>query len=221
MFRITLGIGILLAVAPAAIGQHVASRPSAGQTATPGAAMSAASGPSGAISPPTTKQPLRMSRSPASGGERSGSISPLPSLVTTGVSLALVLSIFLAAAWALRRSLPRGARLLPAEVLEVLGRTPLAGRQHAHLVRCGNKLLLLAVSPVGAETLTEITDPIEVDRLAGLCRQADPQSTTQTFRQVFEHLGRGKASPGFIGSNRASLATDALDETLGREEADG
>ena len=58
-----------------------------------------------------------------------------------------------------------------------------------HLLRCGNKLLLVSVTPVGAETLTEVTDPIEVDRLAGLCRQAHPQSATATFRQVLNQFG--------------------------------
>jgi hypothetical protein len=58
-----------------------------------------------------------------------------------------------------------------------------------HLLRCGNKLLLVSVTPAGAETLTEVTDPLEVDRLAGLCRQAHAQSATVAFRQVFQQLG--------------------------------
>ena len=66
----------------------------------------------------------------------------------------------------------KSATLLPTEVVEVLGRAPLAGRQQMHLLRCGNKLLLVSVTPTGAETLTEVTDPVEVDRLSGLCRQA-------------------------------------------------
>ena len=59
------------------------------------------------------------------------------------------------------------------------GRAPLAGRQHVHLLRCGSKLLLVSVTPGGAETLTEVTDPAEVDRLAGLCRQAHPKDHGQ------------------------------------------
>jgi len=113
--------------------------------------------------------------------------------ITTGVaSLVLVLAIFFAAAWALRRGAPKGAAKLPAEVVEVLGRAPLAGRQFAYLVRCGNKLLLVHLTPGGAETLTEITEPAEVDRLAGLCRQAHPQSATASFRQVFQQFSRDK-----------------------------
>jgi flagellar biogenesis protein FliO len=118
-------------------------------------------------------------------------IDRLPSLGPMAGGLAIVLGLFLAAAWALRQAAPKSATLLPGEVVEVLGRAPLAGRQQMHLLRCGNKLLLVSVTPAGAETLTEVTDPVEVDRLAGLCRQAHPKSATATFRQVFQQLGAG------------------------------
>ena len=65
-----------------------------------------------------------------------------------------------------------GARHLPADVVSVLGRVPLAARQFAELLRVGNKLVLVSLTPTGAETLTEVTDPAEVDRLVGLCQQA-------------------------------------------------
>ena len=78
---------------------------------------------------------------------------------------------------------------MPGEVVEVLGRAPLANRQQIHLLRCGNKLLLVSVTPTGAETLTEITDPMEVDRLAGLCQQAQPGSATAAFRKVLQQFG--------------------------------
>jgi flagellar protein FliO/FliZ len=119
-------------------------------------------------------------------------IKPGSSIATGLASLAVVLGLFLAAAWAVRRGLPAGPAKLPNDVVEVLGRTPLAGRQFAHLIRCGNKLLLVYLAPGCAETLTEITDPVEVDRLAGLCRQAHPHSSTSSFRQVFQQFSREK-----------------------------
>lgn len=120
-------------------------------------------------------------------------MKPAASLATGAASLALVLGIFLAAAWALRRSMPQGAAKLPAEVVEVLGRAPLAGRQFAYLIRCGNKLLLVSIMQGSTETLTEITEPAEVDRLAGLCRQAHPQSATASFRHVLQQFSRDKS----------------------------
>lgn len=120
--------------------------------------------------------------------------SRLPSVVTVAGGLAVVLGIFFIVVWGIRRAAPGVLTTLPRQVVEVLGRAPLAGRQQVHLVRCGNKLLLVSVTPDAVEALTEITDPMEVDRLAGLCEQANPNSSSATFRRVlqqFAHEGKG------------------------------
>jgi flagellar protein FliO/FliZ len=119
-------------------------------------------------------------------------VKPSSGLATGLASLAVVLGLFFIAAWAVRRALPQTPANLPSEVLEVLGRTPIAGRQFAHLVRCGNKLLLVYLAPGCVETLTEITDAAEVDRLAGICRQVHPQSATASFRNIFQQFSREK-----------------------------
>lgn len=112
----------------------------------------------------------------------------LPSLPTIVGSLGLVIGLFLIAAFLMRRVTPMANTALPNEVVEILGRAPLANRQQVHLLRCGNKLLLVCVTPNGTETLTEITDPVEVDRLAAICRQNSDGSATANFRQVIEQL---------------------------------
>ena len=121
-------------------------------------------------------------------GSRPGAVS---SLLTVGSSLAVVLGLFLLVAWMFKRALPGQSGLLPREVVEVLGRTSLGARQQVHLVRCGNKLLLVSSTPGGMETLTEIAEPDEVQRLSALCRQTQPGSSTAAFRQVFQQLARG------------------------------
>ena len=151
---------------------------------------------------PTTKSNIARALRPRGAGKASGKegeanerdrpLGAASSAMTGIVSLAVVLGLFFAVAWAMRRGMPAGPALLPREAVEVLGRTPLAGRQHAHLLRCGNKVLLVYLSQGVAETLTEITDPVEVDRLVGLCRQAHPQSTTASFRQILQQIGREK-----------------------------
>jgi flagellar biogenesis protein FliO len=115
-------------------------------------------------------------------------------------ALAFVIGMFLLCAWLLRRGTRGTAALLPAEVVSVLGRVPLASQQFAQLLRVGNRLVLVSMSPSGARALTEITDRAEVDRLAGLCQQSDPHSTTQAFEQVFRQLAREPAPRGFFGS---------------------
>jgi flagellar biogenesis protein FliO len=115
-------------------------------------------------------------------------------------ALTIVVGLFLVFAWLLRRGARSVGSTLPADVVCVLGRVPLAARQFADLLHVGNKLVLVASSPAGPATLTEVTDPTEVDRLVGLCRQADPHSTTKAFEQVFRQLARDPAPTGFLGN---------------------
>jgi len=173
------------------------------------------------ISGPRERSPLRVTPSTQNAREGLVARSPLPSLATMLAALGLVLGLFLATIWLLRRSMPAGPRMLPSEVVEVLGRVPLTGRQHAHLVRCGSKLLLLSVAPGAVETLTEITDPLEVDRLAGLCQQSHPHSASTAFRQVFQQFGR-KPAKGFLErrSNDLQLASEGFDDGSKDAEAD-
>ena len=107
---------------------------------------------------------------------------PTKSLYTMGTGLAIVVGAFLLFAWVLRRGgrgrVGRG--MLPADAVSVLGRVSLTSKQVAQLLRVGNKLVLVALTPGGAETLTEVTDPVEVDRLMGLCQQHDSRQHDQS-----------------------------------------
>jgi flagellar protein FliO/FliZ len=125
--------------------------------------------------------------------------SPIMSLTTVLSGLAIVLGLFLVVAWLFKRAMPKGAGSLPSEVVEVLGRTALAPRQMVHLIRVGQKMLLVSISAAGVETLTEITDPLEVDRLAGICGQSSPQSATSAFRHVFQQFSQESTPAGFLG----------------------
>ena len=107
-------------------------------------------------------------------------------LITVASSLAIVLGLFFLVIWLFRRTAPRQSVRLPGEVFEFLGRAPLAGRQEMQLLRLGHKLLLLAVTPTGAQTLTEITDPDEVDRLSGICLNHSPSRIAHSFRSIRE-----------------------------------
>ncbi|MEX2112680.1 MAG: flagellar biosynthetic protein FliO, partial [Pirellulales bacterium] len=61
-------------------------------------------------------------------------------------------------------------------------------RQQVHLVRCANKVLLVCVSPTSAQTLTEITDPHEVEQLLIVCR--GPSSGGAAFDKILEQFGQ-------------------------------
>jgi len=96
-----------------------------------------------------------------------------------------VLGIFLLIVWALRKTSPNLMGPLPTEAFEVLGRASLGLRQHAMMVRCGNKLLLISTGMAGTDPITEITDPAEVERLTELCRQTRPAGASALFRGIF------------------------------------
>jgi flagellar biogenesis protein FliO len=124
---------------------------------------------------------------------------PFESLYKTGAALAVVLGLFLVFAALVRRGAKKTNSVLPEEVVSVLGRVPLAARQFAELVRVGNKLVLISVTQAGAEPLTEITDPVEIDRLVGLCRSRTKGSSTDEFDQIFRQLADESAPTGFLG----------------------
>jgi len=138
---------------------------------------------------------------------------PMQSMYTILSALAIVIGAFLLFTWVLRRGhrAMAGRGQLPADVVSVLGRVPLAARQFAELLRVGNKLVLVSLTPTGAETLTEVTDPAEVDRLVGLCQQNSPFSTTKAFEQVFQQMSTESTPAGFLGNEAmlTSLASPA------------
>lgn len=119
---------------------------------------------------------------------------------TVGGSLAIVLGVFLVIAWCARRVQPGASSVLPKEAVEVLGRVPLAGRQQLHLVRVGSKLVLVAMSPADVVALTEITDPLEIEQLCGLCRRGSTTSASAAFREALQQLSHEPAASGFVAA---------------------
>ena len=132
------------------------------------------------------------------------SFSKLDSLTTAGAGLAIVVGLFFVCMWLLRRS--SGAKhggVLPNEAFAVLGRAPLTPQSFAQLLRVGNKLVLVAISADGIQPLTEVIDPIEVDRLTGVCASGRGHGPAAEFQQVLAQLAREPAR-GFLGTEAAN-----------------
>lgn len=174
-----------------------AGRPRAGESASAASGLPDNVAPDGGPRIPLVAGDRSNAMEDADATGRPNGLSPL---ITAAGSLGVVLGLFLLVAWVIGRAVPGGSGLLPKEVVEVLGRATLAGRGQVHLLRCGRKLLLVSVSPTGIESLTEITDPDEVNRLVGLCCQARPGSATAVFQQVLQQFAQERTVPGISGS---------------------
>jgi len=119
-------------------------------------------------------------------------------LASTLLAVGLAAGLLWALSGWLGRSSPAGRGVLPPEALTVLGRSTLADQTPIHLLRIGARLVLVAGSGEHLRTLTEIDDPHEVERLAGICQQSHRQGPAAEFQQVLEQLSREPAR-GFLG----------------------
>jgi flagellar biogenesis protein FliO len=145
------------------------------------------------------------------------SAGTMSSLTTVAGSLGIVLGLFVVLVWLSRRFAPQGSAALPKEAVELLGRTSLGTNQQVQLVRVGAKLLLVALSPQGARTLTEITSAAEVERLCELCRRQKPESATANFRSLVEQIGGERATNTFVENRtRPAAATASRARTTAR-----
>ena len=66
-------------------------------------------------------------------------------------------------------------------------------------VQANRKGTVRPIAPGVAETLAEISDPAEIDRLVGLCQQSRSGSATAVFRNMLQQLSsdrKAAKSPG-------------------------
>ena len=161
--------------------------------------------------PPNRSPALKLSPRSETGGRQLAKPNPaagLGSLGTVGGALAVVLGLFVLIVWVTRRVGPSASAQLPKEAVEVLGRTTISGQQALQLVRVGNRLLLVALSPQGTATLTEITDPHEVERLIAICQRQRPESASNSFAQTVAQVEREPISRSFVDPRRPSAGSN-------------
>lgn len=135
------------------------------------------------LKPPSQEQDKGKDKEKRSSGTAEMFVSVMSSLL-------IVIGLVLGAAWCYRRAMPGTTGSLPKQVIQVLGRTPLAPRQQLVLIRFGQKLVLVSNLHGEVRTVSEITDPLEVDRVAGMCESAQAGSISDSFRTVLHNIGR-------------------------------
>lgn len=120
--------------------------------------------------------------------------SPWSSTLSTVASLLMVVFLFLGAVLLLRKAQPKQYQKLPKDVVEVLGRTPMAPRLNLVVVRFGSKLILISQQPGETRAISEIQDVNEAGRLMGLCESNRPESISNSFREVLQQVVQAKPS---------------------------
>lgn len=122
---------------------------------------------------------------PAAKEARAQGSGTLQMFLSVGSSLMVVIGLFMGSIWLYRKSLGSSkSGGLPKNVVQILGRAPVAARQQLVLLRFGSKLVLVSMVQGETRTISEITDPLEVDRLAGLCEGSQPGSISSSFREI-------------------------------------
>ncbi len=145
----------------------------------------------------TTSKELAPPSSSKTGGSKNTQWGPFSSMAG---SLALVLAAFGISVWFLRKANHGKGKNLPKGAFEVLGQASIAPRHQALLVRVGDRVLLLSLSPTGTTTLAEFKEGPEVHRLVALCKTGESGS----FQDALQELGNQRHAAGFV-SNTANL----------------
>ena len=132
-------------------------------------------------------------------------------------SLAIVLGIYFGFVWLTRRFGGKRNSGLPSEVVEVMGHIPFGPKKNLQLIRLGTKLLLLINGPEGTHPIGEITNPEEVEYLAGLCNP-QPGRHHESIRRV---VNRVQSTAQSVPDSLSELnnAVRALANAAGRKSS--
>ena len=105
-------------------------------------------------------------------------------VVKTVVALGVVIGLILLLRVVLARVSGRVTSSLPGTVVEVLGRVSIAPRSHLLVLRLGRRILAVAETPSGLNTLADINNGEEVADLLKSIAQTRPGSESQRFSRL-------------------------------------
>ncbi len=102
------------------------------------------------------------------------------SVWVTATSLVLVLILIILGASLWKKHGPQSKSSLPVDVFQLLGKKAVDQRNQIYFFRTGSKVLIVSSGVDGMRTLSEITDPVEVDYLTGVCKPASGEGGQQS-----------------------------------------
>lgn len=109
---------------------------------------------------------------------------PYLDMARLAASLAAVLGLVVAGAWAFKRFAPRTAGMFGSGTLKVLARTYLGPKQMVSLVSVPGRLLVVGSTQQSVSTLAEITDPAEMERVLTVFERNSPKSASEAFKNI-------------------------------------
>ncbi|MEZ6046910.1 MAG: flagellar biosynthetic protein FliO [Planctomycetaceae bacterium] len=127
-----------------------------------------------------------------------------PGKMLTAVTFVIFLILVTAKYW--KRHIPGASIPIPTESLTVLGERKLNKQHSICLVRLGSRVLVLGASPDGLRTLTEITDPVEIDFLSGMARSNQPDSV---FTAALGSFMKKTTTPASLLSSKTATGSSA------------
>ena len=106
--------------------------------------------------------------------------------------LSAVLAIFYAFTIFAKRNGAKVSSKLPADIIQVLGTMPIDAKRKFQLVRLGSKLLLLSVTEKSVQTVSEITDPVEVEYFVSRLQKGKTAEAFNSMRQMMAQIRQQK-----------------------------
>ena len=141
-------------------------------------------------------RPLKPPSSTESKAGSKGSTGTVQMFVSVLSSLAIVIGLILAAAWFYSQSRTEHQRgICPNKLFKYSAAHRLRRANNSCYCDWAPNWYWLAIFHGDVRTISEITDPLEVDRLSGLCEAAQPGSISESFRSVLHNMGRNGMMP--------------------------
>ena len=130
--------------------------------------------------------------------EPAAAVSVNSPLITVTSSLAVVLGLFAALIWVTRRFGGRagGNGTIPKEIFQNLGSTSIDPRTQISLLRCGQRILIIARTNNGVHPLGEITSTEEVNQLTAACLG----DSKQAFQTALQSIESEPTDAGYLGN---------------------
>lgn len=104
-------------------------------------------------------------------------------------ALAIVLALIVGASMVIKRFSTGGRLTGRAGPIEVLSTTPLSPKQSLSLVRCGQRVILIGVTPDHISALSELTDSTEIALLLGKAQSNELRSMGGHFLDTLDDAG--------------------------------